>query len=164
MCISGHHRIKAAIKAGIEKVPCLIMDEVDESTRIRLQLIHNDIHGTPNEDIVSTMQQMLSDLDIKMVDTSNLNDQVKKASEVDYDIPNFQYVNICLLDDSRKSLVDLITNLENSETERWIIEKKEYSHLTDLLTIAFRAGFKTPGQAFRKFLDIIEENKDLICK
>jgi len=34
--------------------------------------------------------------------------------------------------------------------------------VTDLLTLAFDKGFKSPGQAFGKFLEIIQENEDLI--
>lgn len=156
MCISGHHRIKAAIKAGIEGSICLISDEVDESTRIRLQLSHNDIHGEPNKDIITILQQSLSEIDISLVDSSNIEKQIKEAQSVNVDVPNFQYINICLVDTSRERLVDLLMTLEKSDSINYLIEKPEYEKIKDLLTYAFEKGFKTPGQAFGKFSDIVE--------
>lgn len=162
MCISGHHRIKAAIKAGIEGAICLISEEVDESTRIRLQLAHNDIHGEPNKDIVIMLQQQLNDIDITLIDQSLVDAAISEANAIEMDVPNFQYINICLLDTSREKLVDMIMSLEKADALNWLIEKEQYEKVQDLLTYAFDKGFKSPGQAFGKFLEIIEENKDLI--
>lgn len=158
MCISGHHRIKAAIKAGIEGSTCLIVEEVDESTRIRLQLSHNDIHGEPNQDILAILQQSLSEIDISLVDSTGIENQIKEAQSVSIDIPNFQYINVCLLDTSREKFVDMIMSLEKSDAINYIVEKQEYEKIKDLLTYAFEKGFKTPGQAFGKFLEIVEQH------
>lgn len=164
MCISGHHRVKAAIKAGIEQVPSIIIPEIEESKRIRLQLVHNDIHGNPNKEILLVLQNLLNDIDISLVNTIEINNSVEDAKKVQYEVPVFTYVNICLLEESRESLVNTIMAMENNKSENWLIEKEEYKHMKDLLTLAFKNGFKTPGQAFRKFLDIVEENKDLILR
>ena len=158
MCISGHHRIKAAIKAGIEGCVCLISDELDDSTRIRLQVAHNDIHGEPNEDILAIMQQSLSEIDISLVDSTDIEKEIKEVNETEFNIPNFQYINICLLDTTRSNLVDLIISLEKSDSINWLIEKPEYENVKDMLTFAFEHGFKTPGQAFNKFMEIVKEN------
>lgn len=163
-CISGHHRIKAAIKENILKSYCMIIDEVDESTRIRLQIAHNDIHGTPNEDTVVILQNKLNDIDLTLIDIKGLDKIIKETEEIKYDIPEFRYINICLLEESRKSLVDIIENLGDLEDVKWLIEKPQYEQVVDLLTLAFEKGFKTPGQAFGKFLEIIQENKELIKK
>jgi hypothetical protein len=158
MCVSGHHRIKAAIKAGIEGGICLISGPLEESTRVRIQLAHNDIHGNPNEDIVSILQQQLNEFDISLIDQSNIDSQIKEAQEVEIDVPDFQYINICLLSTSRERLVDLIMSLEKSKSINWLIEKPEYEKVRDLLSYAFDKGFKTPGQAFGKFLEIVEQH------
>lgn len=162
MCISGHHRIRAAIKAGLLGADCMVISEVPESTRIRLQLAHNDIHGNPNEEILKILQKQLDDVDLTLVDLKDINAKVKEAKETEYNVPEFSYIQICLLEESKSALVDMILSLEKSDSERWLIEHPEYEKMKDLLTIAFRAGFKTHGRAFRKFLDIIEDNKELI--
>lgn len=158
-CVSGHHRIKAAIHANITGAYCLIMDQVDDSTRIRLQLAHNDIQGTPNRDIVAILRERLTSADIDLVDKTGIEEQLLQAREITYEIPHFSYINVCLLDESRKSLVEIIDGLTPTEnSESWLIEKNQYEDVKDLLTIAFERGFKTPGQAFGKFMEIVKEH------
>lgn len=162
ICISGHHRIKAALKADIEKGFCIVTGPLDESTRIRLQLSHNDIHGNPNDDIVAILTQKMEEFDISLIDTSNIEIEVKDSIEIKVDPPKFQYINICLMEESRDALVSLIMGMENSEQEKWILEKEQYDDVKDLLTYAFEKGFKTPGQAFGKFLEIVQQNLDQV--
>lgn len=160
ICISGHHRIRAAIKAGLTKAYCMIIKEVDYSTRMRLQLSHNDITGKPNEEILALIQSELTEEDIKYVD--EIEAKEKEASTIDYDIPTFQYINICLTSESREELIDMIMSLDKADGEKWLVNQDNYKDVEDLLSYAFEKGFRTPGQAFGKFLDIIKENKHLI--
>jgi hypothetical protein len=164
MCISGHHRIKAAIKAGLDGAMCMVSEELDETTRIRIQLAHNDIHGESNKEVLIILQQSLSDIDFSLVETTNVETSIKELEIKASSIPEFRHINICLLETSRDRLVEMIMSLENSQCENWLIEKEEYEHINDLLSYAFDRGFKTPGQAFGKFLDIIEQNKELITR
>lgn len=165
MCISGHHRLRACLKIGIKDIPAIIIPQVDDSTRIRLQLSHNDIHGEPNKEILKMLQKLLDEKDygfVEYFDTEEIKEE--NNQEIEIENVNFTYINVCLLEDSRKSLIEIIEMLRKKEDEKWLIEKEEYSKMKDLLTIAFKNGFKTPGQAFRKFLDIVENNIELIKK
>jgi hypothetical protein len=162
ICISGHHRIRAAIKAGLNFSNCIILKNIDESTRIRLQLSHNDIHGESNKDIVAILLNKLNAIDIHLVETKDIEAAKQKTKNIDINVPTFKYINICLIEQSRKDLVDMIMSLEKSDSVNWLISKEEYENVKDLLTYAFEHNFKTPGQAFGKFLDIIKENKELI--
>ena len=155
MCISGHHRIKAAKKAGLHNVPALIINEVDESTRIRLQLAHNDIHGNPDKDIIAILQSKLNDLDFNLVDF--IDAKIKEIEVFDIEKVKFKYLSVCLMPESLEELNDLLAEVGNSD-EKYLIEKDDYYKMKELLTIAFKKGFKTPGKAFRKFLDIAKEN------
>lgn len=130
---------------------------------LRLQLTHNDIHGNPNEEILKILQKQLAEIDLSMVDLIDFESTMHEAKELRYSVPEFKYIQICLLEESNTALTDLIAQLGKSDSERWLIEHPEYDKMKDLLTTAFKAGFKTPGRAFRKFLDIIEANKELIA-
>ena len=58
--ISGHHRVKAAIAAGIEKAQVIeITNELPDDHLTALQLSHNSISG---EDDPNVLQEMLADL------------------------------------------------------------------------------------------------------
>jgi hypothetical protein len=162
LCISGHHRIRAAIKAGIEKAYCIVVDKVDDSTRIRLQLAHNDIHGNPREDIVAILQNKLNEIDIALVDYKDIEATAKTINQKNLSVPEFSYINICLLEESRDRFVNMLMAIDPEKTESFIIEKKEYERLKDLLTLAFKKGFKSPGQAIGKFMDIVEEHLEEI--
>lgn len=156
MCISGHHRVRAAIKAGITDVPCLIMDEVDESTRIRLQLSHNDIHGEPDEELLLVLQNKLNSIDIELI--NNIKQECEnELKEITVDKIEFRYVSVCQLPESADVLNDMIQEVDGEQ--KWLIEKQEYEDLKIALSKAFKAGFKTPGRAFRKFMDIVLENE-----
>ena len=157
MCISGHHRIKAAKKAGIISVPAMIINEVDESTRIRLQLTHNDIHGTPDENIVAILQQKLNEYDINLTNWKDI--EPIKIDKIDVDFIDFQYVSICLMPKSLEEFKSLINSQATNAEEKYLIDSEDYEVLKEGLTLAFKAGYKTPGKAFRRFLDLIIENK-----
>jgi len=163
MCVSGHHRIRAAIKAGLDGAHCFVMDEVDESTRVRIQLSHNDIHGSPNLETLSYLQSLLSDMDIELVDKQELDGIIKEAQETSIEVPVFKYINICLLEKSRERFVDILENISTEKDDiNWLVGQEEYEHLRDLLTYAFDKGFRTPGQAFGIFMDIVDNHKDEI--
>ena len=58
--ISGHHRVEAAIKAGIVEADCLSIEgDVDEGRLTAIQLSHNSLSG---EDDPEVLRQMLESL------------------------------------------------------------------------------------------------------
>lgn len=158
MCISGHHRIRAGLKAGLKVVPCLVINEVDESTRIRLQLTHNDIHGDPDENIVSVLRAKLNEFDINLTAWNDLKVEDFEVEDLDFEV--FQYVSICLKPKSFEELIDIIGSNATSADEKFFVECTDFELMKEALTLAFKNGYKTPGKAFRKFLDIVMNHKD----
>lgn len=156
-CISGHHRIKAAKKAGLKQSECIVIKDIDESTKIRLQLTHNDIHGEPDQILVNELKQKLHEEDLKLIDEG-----AKKLTEekaIEYEEPLYQYVHICLMPETEKEFTQLFENLQLEESKKYLFEKKEYLQLKKCLTLAFEKGYKTPGKAIRRMLDIYIENE-----
>ena len=106
-----------------------------------MQLSHNDIHGEPNKDIVSILLSQLNDIDFTLVNTEGIEKTVEECKQVDISVPNFQYINICLIEQSRTDLVDMIMSLEKSDAINWLVSKEEYESVKDLLTYAFEHNF-----------------------
>lgn len=158
-CISGHHRIKAAIKAGLNEAECIIVKDIDESTRIRLQLQHNDIHGEPDQSLVQELKKSLLEEDLKLV-AKDLGEAIDGDTNIEYEEPLYSYVNICLMPESEKEFTQLLDQLCTDESKKYILEKEEYMHLRKCLSLAFQRGFKTPGKAIRRILDIYLQNEN----
>ncbi len=155
MCISGHHRIRACKKAGINEVPAMIIPELNESDRIRLQLSHNDIHGEPDIDIVHELLALMQEVDKEFVGNYG-QEQIKELEEISDD--QFRYVSVCMKPESADLLMGIIESIDGDE--KLLIDKEEFEDMKVALTKAFKAGFKTPGRAFRWFLDIVLDHED----
>lgn len=158
-CISGHHRIKAAIKAGLKEEECMILRDIDESTKIRLQLQHNDIHGEPDQVLVDELKKSLLEEDLKLV-AKGIDNIIREDTNIEYEEPIYSYVNICLMPESEKEFTQMLDALCTDESKKYILEKEEYLHLKKCLTIAFQRGYKTPGKAIRRMMDIYLEHED----
>ena len=58
--VSGHHRVEAGIKAGVQEAHCMVItSDVSDQHLTALQLSHNSIAGVDDPDI---LKQMLEDL------------------------------------------------------------------------------------------------------
>ena len=157
MCISGHHRIRACKKAGINEVPAMIIPELSESDRIRLQLSHNDIHGEPDIEIVHELLALMQEVDKDLVGNYGQEQlKLKELEEISDD--QFRYVSVCMKPESANLLMGMIESIDGDE--KLLIDKDEFEDMKIALTKAFKAGFKTPGRAFRRFLDIVLDHED----
>jgi len=157
MCISGHHRIKAAKIAGIKEVPAMVINEISESNRIRLQLSHNDIHGEPNENLLMVLQQRLNIEDLQLVEV--MEGIIKEQETFEIEKQEFYHTVITLLEPNHKKLTEILETINDKQFDSLaMISPEDYEKLKEVLTIAFKKGYKSPGQAFRKFLDMAEEN------
>ena len=160
MCISGHHRVRAALKSGLSNIPCLIIPEIPESDRIRLQLSHNDIKGTNNEIVLSEMTRLLNKDDFEFIDDSGI-ELIQEDQTIKYEAQEYSYINLCLLPSSKSEFLQMIEDLKDNK-DNILITIDEYDELKNLLTLAFKNGFKSNGSAMRKFIDIVNSHKEEI--
>ena len=72
--LSGHHRVAAAIEAGITSSECMVVDEeINRQQEVALVLSHNSING---QDDPATLKQLYSELDdTEWMDYSGLDDR-----------------------------------------------------------------------------------------
>lgn len=63
--LSGHHRVKAAIEAGIERAECMILDDpnMNRQQEVALVLSHNAIAGEDDPSLLKALYDELDDTD-----------------------------------------------------------------------------------------------------
>lgn len=83
-CVSGNHRTRAAIEAGIVKHACQIVEQTDLTLdeKRSIQLSHNAIAG---EDDKAILKHLYAGLDLSLKRYSGLTDNVFGDHEIDVD-------------------------------------------------------------------------------
>lgn len=62
--ISGHHRVRAARKAGVEEIPVIVdLRVMRRSEVVAKQIAHNELHGEPDEEILARLIAMIDNVD-----------------------------------------------------------------------------------------------------
>ena len=80
--ISGNHRVKAAMAAGIEEADVLsIKSELSKEQKIAIQLSHNSIKGKDDPNLLQALYESIEDLDFKYY--SGVTDDDFKVQEVE---------------------------------------------------------------------------------
>lgn len=73
--LSGNHRTKASIEAGLQEIPVLVINEkLSRQQQIAIQLSHNSIFGEDDPDTLSMLYEELDDVDWRSY--SGLDDKV----------------------------------------------------------------------------------------
>jgi len=79
--LSGNHRVRAAIEAGIDEADAIeILGELDEERRLAIQLSHNAIHGADDPNVLAKLYESLG-FEWKVY--SGLTDDVVQFRELD---------------------------------------------------------------------------------
>lgn len=62
--VSGHHRVRAGRAAGLKEIPCLVdTREMRRTELIAKQIAHNELHGSPDEQILGQLVAMIDNVD-----------------------------------------------------------------------------------------------------
>lgn len=80
--ISGNHRVKAALKAGVESADCLVIrTPLTPDQKIAIQLSHNSIKGKDDQNLLRELYSRIVSLDLKQY--SWLTNDSFKISEIE---------------------------------------------------------------------------------
>jgi hypothetical protein len=62
--VSGHHRVRAAVAAGVEYGPVLLDTAPMTLSQVRSkQIAHNQLHGEPDRDVLAQLVRMIDNVD-----------------------------------------------------------------------------------------------------
>ena len=162
-CISGHHRIRAAIKAGLSTVPAMVTDNLPKSTAIRLQLQHNDIHGEPDGELARMLQMELSIEDLELVDA--FDDLTAPIKGMEFAVEQeMSVITMSLVPETGEQFMALILDTIGTDAEMYLLGEAEYEAMKSYLTLAYKRGYKVTGRAISKMVEVVMNHLDELGK
>jgi hypothetical protein len=127
LVLSGNHRTKAAIAAGLKEIDLMVTDDpLTEDEKIAIQLSHNSIAGEDDPAILKILYEKIGNVDLKAYSglddkTLELLDKVQPCSISEANL-DFQTVNLTFLPEELgqiKNTFDEAKRLVKSN-EHWV--------------------------------------------
>lgn len=170
LMLSGNHRLKAAIKAKLDYILILYIDETDKDTQLGYQLSHNALVGKDDrqmlKEIYSEIQSLekkefsglngLEFVDVQKISTPAINDGDIEITEMKFMFVESRANNI-------KNVLDNLEKLQIDENSSIIVGSFEaYIKLTQ--EVKKRYQIKSRSVAFSKMIDICEAYLEELAK
>lgn len=139
--LSGNHRVRAAIEAGITTIQVMeLLDPITENARVGIQLSHNAIVG---QDDPNLLAELYRELDFEWKDYSGLSDEILKELEdlalpANIAIPQPEYVDVWLsFLPTDKQIVDSWMERakkilkKQKPPETWVAEERDWEEFLE---------------------------------
>ena len=170
LMLSGNHRLKAAIKAKLEYILILYIDEVDKDTQLGYQLSHNALVGKDDRQMLKEIYEEIQSLekrefsglngldfvDVNKISTPAINDGDIEITEMKFMFVESRANNI-------KTVLDALEKMDIGEESSIIVGSFEsYIRLTQ--EVKKRYQIKSRSVAFSKMIDICEAYLEELAK
>lgn len=164
--MSGNHRTKAAIEAGLSEIDIILTrDELTESQRIAIQISHNTITGQDDTSTLKNLYEKILDMDMREycgVDDKTL-DLLKDVKPISIGESNleFQTLTLMFLPNEMKEAEKAIDEaLKIIKSDKILLARfSEYDKWLDSIEAASNAhGIKNAATAIMVILDIFSRN------
>lgn len=165
--MSGNHRTKAAIEAGIAEIDIIFTkDQLSESQRVAIQISHNSISGQDDIATLKNLYEKILDLDLK--EYSGVDDKslllmrdVKPVSIGEANL-KFQTLSIVFLPDEleeAKEVVESVLKLTKAD-EKWLARFGDYDKWLDSIELSGSSyGIKNVATAIHVILNVFNKNR-----
>lgn len=123
--LSGNHRVRAAIKAGIEEADVLdVLTELTEERRLAIQLSQNAINGKDDPNILAQLYTSLNSLEWKRY--SGVTDDAfrctdEKLAALGITRPRYEELTIAFLPEEKAVFIDLVARIEASKKAQVLV-------------------------------------------
>lgn len=169
--LSGNHRIKAAIEAGIDEAWCLVThDQLSEDRRVAIQLSHNSIVGDDDPALLKQLYEKIEDVDLRLY--AGLDDRMlellEKVQPLSFNEAalEFQTVAMIFLPDELADVERAFDAARELTTGRVMLNRfAEYDAFLDALSTAGGAhGVTNTATALMVVLRIFERHQDELAE
>jgi hypothetical protein len=167
LVLSGNHRVKAAIDAGLETLHVMYSDHyLPPDRRLAIQLSHNSIFGEDDPAVLKELFESIDDVDFRLY--AGLDDKQLELLE-SVSIPSlseaaldFQTVSLVFLPDEVDAINEVWERVEGllvGGNLAWLARWADYDKALDALEAASAAsGVRNTATAFMVVLDIFQRH------
>lgn len=165
--ISGNHRVRASIDAGLEKILVLVItEELSKSKRIAMQLSHNALVGEDDESILASLWEQIDSINDKLyagLDSNSIKELADDIEFVNFSTPQVSthLVSFAFSDGETERLSQIIDELENTakkSTAVFMGMKEQYEPFMKIIAdIKHAEKIKDSSLALVKIISIGEE-------
>ncbi len=165
--ISGNHRVRASIDAGLEKILVLVItEELSKSKRIAMQLSHNALVGEDDESILASLWEQIDSINDKLyagLDSNSIKELADDIEFVNFSTPQVSthLVSFAFSDGETERLSQIIDDLENTvkkSTAVFMGMKEQYEPFMKIIAdIKHAEKIKDSSLALVKIISIVEE-------
>ncbi|KPI15701.1 ParB domain protein nuclease [Actinobacteria bacterium OK074] len=164
--LSGNHRTKAAIEAGLERIWWLeVAEPLPRQRQIALQLAHNAISGEDDPATLKALYEELEDVSLRLY--SGLDDKTLELLE-EVNVPSlaeanldFATVQIVFLPDEKEAAEQALEAARKSASvdARWLARIEQYESVLDALDTTKGAhNIGNVAAAFAIILAVVERH------
>lgn len=81
--VAGHTRHEAAVRLGIKKIPCIVIDDLDEKQIKQLRIVDNKVAELSSWDFEKLMIEMagIKEIDMDVFGFGDFGDEIKDENE-----------------------------------------------------------------------------------
>lgn len=161
LILSGNHRLKAAIKAGLDYILVLYIDEVSRDRQIAIQLSHNALVG---KDDVAMLKEIFEEIkgieskeysglsDIQFIDPNSV--QSQSINDGDIELTEMRFL---FIESKKHNLERVLDELGKADLENCGIVYGSFEAFIKVATaIKERYTIKSNTVAFSKMVEICE--------
>ena len=143
LILSGNHRIKAAIEAGLDEFLVLLIDKpLSEAQKIAIQLSHNAIAGQDDEQILKELWKQIDDLEATIY--SGLSAEViEKLENTDFSTLSeqrilFKEVSLLFLPEEIESMTAICEGIVEAAAKKTVFAGRisEYNDVLEGIIVA----------------------------
>lgn len=166
--LSGNHRTKASIAAGLEEIDWYEIDEpLPRQRQIALQLSHNSISGQDDPGILKALWEEIESIEYReyaALDDKTL-DLLEKVDLSSLGEANLDYLTVQILFlphevEKAKAVFEQVTAIMQAD-DRWVATEQTWDRLIDAIDSARGShNVVNTAAAFDVLLDLFEANLD----
>lgn len=164
--ISGHHRVEAAIEAGLDKILVMVYNHLSRDKVISKQLSHNSLTGLDDKTILAELFQEIQDIELKM--STGLNDEVAKINyeSINFRLGSFKEFIITFLPEDEelydKTMEDILKeSMIGQDSAVRLTSMKYYDKFADTIRkIKKTENIKSNGIALNRLVELANERME----